>query len=246
MTIGDANPSLQLAIGLADCCELMSRAFRFPETDELARAIECGAFRDDLINCLTDAQADEEKIRAAEAEISKLEHEPFQALHEKLKKGHSILFLTPGGFPPVWPYEGPFEYVRRGNDRRPSLFRSKITLDVEQKMKDAGIRFKDARREPCDSIWNEFSYLAYLYGLKAQAQFESKPSNEIEEHIEIFYSSHFKLWARAFMQKTAEEASNGQHSFGKEFAVLARVANLVIDVIDNERAGNTQCSESLR
>ena len=38
----------------------------------------------------------------------------------------------------------------------PALFRTPVTLDVERLMREAGVVAKNARKEPCDSVFEEF------------------------------------------------------------------------------------------
>ena len=151
------------AIGLADSCELMAAAFAFPDA-ELAAALADGSFQSDALACLADAGAATATVDKAAAALSAFDGADVVGLADRMRKGHTILYLTPGVDVPIWPYEASFRYTAEGHEGSPALFRSARTLDVERHMREAGVLPKTARKEPSDSVWNEFSFLSFLYG----------------------------------------------------------------------------------
>ena len=168
--------SMQQAIALADLCELLSVAFRFP-TAELACALADGGFADDARNCLVEAGFGTDEAERACALLDGFAGADARDLFAELRKGYSLLFLAPGADVPVWPYEAAFRHVAEHKQGAPMLFRAPITLNVEHMMAEAGVRPTDARKEPADSVADEFAFLSYLYGKAAEAQFGAGESH---------------------------------------------------------------------
>lgn len=234
--------------GLADICELMAATFAYPSDGSLAEALVDGSYASDLQGCLSDIAGDDHPDVCGEPcgaptcdsgevaapasgdldgtlarELGELATRNPGELADLLKKGHSVLFLAPGANVPVWPYEAAFRFVQQGRPGTPSLFRSPIELDVERHMRAAGVLPQHARTEPPDSVWNEFSFMAYLL---AQAVAASRTNRADDLHVwfgraQSFLREHLSAWVPAFMEKTAREA--GHHSFGAEYTLLAHV-----------------------
>lgn len=221
---------LRRAIGLADLCELASAAFAFP-TRELAAALSGGSFAEDCRSCLEDAGLGADVVEGAMAGFRSFEGRPVEVLFDLLRKGSSLLFFAPGGESPVWPYEAAFLFAASGREGEPTLFRTACQLDVEKRMREAGVLPKDARTEPSDSVWNELSFMSYLYGSVAKALHEGRGADAAEwsGRIVHFWDEHAVKWLPAFMEKTVEEAP--MHSYGAEYAILAEVGLLVLGVI---------------
>lgn len=219
------------AIGVADSCELMSAGFAFPDED-LANALSSGLFADDALACLLDADAGEAALGRASAALSDFARMDAAELFEFLRKGHTIMFLTPGNDVPVWPYEAAFRYTAENHQGAPSLFRSARTIDVERHMREAGVLPKNARREPSDSVWNEFSFLSFLYGSLAAALQEGRDDDaEVwRDRITRFWDEHASCWLSAFMEKTRGEGP--VQTYGKEYAALASLGQIVLDMVD--------------
>ena len=137
------------AIGLADSCELMAAAFAFPDA-ELAAALADGSLQSDALACLADAGAATATVDKAAAALSAFDGADVVGLADRMRKGHTILYLTPGVDVPIWPYEASFRYTAEGHEGSPALFRSARTLDVERHMREAGVLPKTARKEPSD------------------------------------------------------------------------------------------------
>ena len=133
------------AIGLADSCELMAAAFAFPDA-ELAAALADGSFQSDALACLADAGAATATVDKAAAALSAFDGADVVGLADRMRKGHTILYLTPGVDVPIWPYEASFRYTAEGHEGSPALFRSARTLDVERHMREAGVLPKTARQ----------------------------------------------------------------------------------------------------
>ena len=220
---------LLVAVGLADMCEVASALFAFP-TPELAAALSGGAASEDLLGCFGDAGA-HDAGEPLEAAFSGFVSRDPDDLLGSLRRGHSLLYLAPGGDVPVWPYESPFCFVADGREGEPSLFRSPRQIDVERHMREAGVLPKDARTEPADSAWNELSFMSYLYGQVAKALHEGREGDVAEwsGRIVRFWDEHASKWLPAFMAKTVEGASS--LSCGAEYAALAEVGSLILDAV---------------
>lgn len=222
--------TLRRTIGLADSCELMTAAFAFPD-EALAPALSDGSFRDDAVACLADAAAGATALDEAAAVLAGLVGVDATELSGRLRKGHTILYLTPGNDVPVWPYEAAFRYTAEHHEGAPALFRSARTIDVERHMREAGVLPKTARTEPADSVWNEFSFLAYLYGSSAAALQEGRSGDALVWHDRAarFWDEHAGCWLFGFMARTREEAPG--KTFGEEYAALASLGLIVLETV---------------
>lgn len=222
--------ALRQAIGLADCCELMAATWGFPD-ERLCEAFCDGSYESDARLCLKDAGMDEAQRDAAMACLAIFAGARPAELLAKLKRGHSLLYLAPGAEAVVWPYEAPFRFVAEGREGVPTLFRAPVTLDVERHMREAGVLPKDARREPSDSVWDEFSFLAYLYGNVAAALEKEDEAAERQwrGRIGAFCREHALRWLPDFMARTREESADKQ--CGCEYAALSRLADVVLGAV---------------
>lgn len=90
---------------------------------------------------------------------------------------------------------------------------------------------KDARREPSDSVWDEFSFLAYLYGNVAAALEKEDEAAERQwrGRIGAFCREHALRWLPDFMARTREESADKQR--GCEYAALSRLADVVLGAV---------------
>ena len=131
---------------------------------------------------------------------------------------YSRLYLAPGGHTPIFPYESAFLHVERGMKGVPALFRTSVTLDVERLMREAGVVAKNARKEPCDSVFEEFEFLSYLNCDDAEAV------AAWTERIQTFEREHAQAWLPAFMRRTQELAAE------KPYCAFAALALTVMEV----------------
>lgn len=200
-------------VGLADTCELVSRLFRFP-SHEVANAFASGAIRADAVSCLTDAGVDPDEAHEAAAPLRRLEGMNPADLYEALRHDASLLFWQPDPDRRVWLYESAFMHAASGSEAAPILFRSPTTIDVERMMAEAGVRMRDARREPCDSVSDELSFLSYAYGTAAQALWEGDEEGAAAwcDTARAFTKAHPARWLPAFMAAVAEAAQQGQET----------------------------------
>ncbi len=101
-------------------------------------------------------------------------------------------------------------------------------------MREAGVLPKTARKEPADSVWDEFSFMSYLYGNVAKALHEGREADAAEwgGRIVRFWDEHASRWLPAFMDKTICEAPKYAH--GAEYAVLAEVGRLVLEAVGED------------
>lgn len=232
----------RMLMGLADTCELVAASFAYPADGRLAAGLADGSYAIDARDCLADAGLNAETIERGLAGVDKLAGRDTAELADALKKGHSLLFLAPGSQVPVWPYEAAFRFVASGRSGAPSLFRSPIELDVERHMREAGVMPQNSRTEPPDSIWNELSFMAYLFvqALSALQAGDVTASGAWVSRAQGFEREHLAAWVPAFMEKTAQETASDRHSFGAEYAVLAQVGTLAWEALGalgrNERA----------
>lgn len=224
---------IRRAVGLADACELAAAAFSFPN-EAMAVGLSGGSFSEDVESCLLDASAGSDAVNRAVSAASSFAGREVGGLLSALSKGSSLLYFAPGAKVPVWPYEAPFRYVSEGREGVPSLFRSPVTLDVERHMREAGVLPKAARTEPADSVWDELSFMSYLYGNVAKALHEGREADAAEwsGRIARFWDEHASRWLPDFMRKTIEEAP--KHSYGVEYAALAEVGLVILDAISED------------
>ncbi len=217
---------LARTVGLADGCELMAAAFAFP-APALASALGDGSFLRDAQDCLADAGT-----AAAPSEILEaLDGADADKIFDTLRAAHTMLYLLPGGEAALWPYEAAFCHDYEGRPGLPALFRSPRQLDVERHMREAGVMPADARREPSDSVWNEFSFLSYLYGSLAAALHEGRDEDAAQwrERIGAFWDEHASQWLPAFMEQTQEAAARLPR--GVAYAAFAVLGHAVLAAI---------------
>ena len=222
--------ALRQAIGLADCCELMAATWRFPD-GQLCAALCDGSYAADAHSCLEDAGASADALQRAARVLAQFEGRAAADLLPLLKREYSLLYMAPGPDVPVWPYEAPFRFVAEGREGVPTLFRAPVTLDVERHMREAGVLPKDARREPSDSVWNEFSFLAYAYGNVASA-IEGGQAEDAQRWrgvVAAFCSQHVLRWLPDFAART--DAEIARKELGCEYAALAELTRVVLDAL---------------
>ena len=141
---------LHRAVGLSDLASLLATGFSFPD-GKLAQALYNGAFLDDWRASIVDACGGES---AGDVHLSSRCAAAFAETDEGLlRREYSRLFLAPGVDVPIWPYESPFLHRMVGAQGAPSLFRTRISMDVERCMAAAGVATVDLRREPVDSVF---------------------------------------------------------------------------------------------
>ena len=203
------------AIGKADMCELLSRAFTFPD-EALASALVDGSFVDDCTSCLADAGC---SGAAETVERFLVEHDDSSSLQKRMRREYSLLYLNPARVV-VYPYESAFLHVEHGRSGVPALFRTASALDVEARMLEAGVVAKDGRTEPCDSVFREFEFMSFLYGSLASAiqQEDLEAEGRWDDRIAGFLKGHILRWAPLFMERTIEHSADGV------YGALARVA----------------------
>ena len=214
------------AIGVADTCELLNCAFAFPD-GAFAEGVASGAVASDVRSCLVDAGAPGDEAGVAAAALAPWEGVDAAELLAAMRRTYSLLYLAPGGHTPIFPYESAFLHVQRGLPKAPSLFRSRVTLDVERQMREAGVRAKDDRTEPCDSVFEEFEFLSYLYARQAEALRcdDDGEAGVWSERAQRFVNEHAGVWMPAFMERTVELAPDSPYA-GLATAALALLRQL--------------------
>lgn len=203
MPVGDYADLIRV-VGMADSCELFSAAFSFPD-HAIACALSQGAFQDDVESCLFDAGVERSRLRQDEAwgRLLSLEGCDEAVLLERMRHAYSFAYLTPGN-PEVLLYEGAFRHRAANMSSTPPMFRSAATLDVERRMKEAGVAAVDERRFPCDSVEREFAFLSYLAGSQASCLREGDilESSRWEERFCSFARDHACRWLPSFFSET--------------------------------------------
>ncbi|MFD0702296.1 hypothetical protein DMP06_04220 [Slackia equolifaciens] len=227
--------SLRLAIGMADSCELFGRAFSFPDRD-LAYALTCGSFQADCASCLNEIGLKGSNVDEVALRLRRHAGGQPDELCESLRVAYSIMYLTPGGHTPIFPYESAFLHVAQGREDVPALFQTRVALDVERCMKEAGVMPKDAHSEPCDSVQNEFLFLSYLFGSLASALHSGDcgAAADLETKISSFASRHVAVWLPDFLIRTIEYPEAGA------YAHIAQAATLLVGRLCNDYAGGRE------
>lgn len=202
MELGDR--SLHRAIGMSDLASLLSIAFCFPEDDRLAGALADGSFLDDWRASWQDACGNVSVDN--EALIERCASVLVDVSQEELRREHSRLFLAPGVDVPIWPYESAFRHRAMGASGVPSLFRSRINLDVERQMNEAGVRFSRDRTEPADSAFIEFEFLAFLHAGEAEAIRCAEDTGLWRHRIVAFAHDHALVWLPTFMEDCVRQS----------------------------------------
>lgn len=213
--------ALKEAVGRADACELMSWAFAYPDETLAGGLVGC-ALADDARSCLADMGVAGSIIDSATAGLCAWADLPAPSVLADMRKTYSHLYLTPGETTPVFPYESAFLHVMRGAEGAPSLFRTSVTLDVERCMREAGVVAKNGRREPCDSVQEEFEFLSYLFAEQAEAiRIENNDLLvSLSEQIESFLQDHALVWLPSFMERTCDLTSGPYAAFASYASVV--------------------------
>ena len=214
------------AVGVADACELLSCLFAFP-TEALVEGLVSGTAADDAAACLADAGVAEEKAERIGQGLRQWAGDDEKALFTTMRRTYTQLYLAPGGNAEIFPYESAFQHVQRGLPGKPALFRTPITLDVERQMREAGVRAKNDRREPCDSASEEFEFLSYLVARQADALSRGDAAEAAvwEERAARFNAGHGASWLSSFMERTVEADEKGL------YAAFAEVGLALLEVI---------------
>ena len=227
--------AIRVMVGLADVCELVARAFRFPDQD-LAQALADGAFFADAESCLRDAGALEADIAHACAGLRPIMGTDPDGLLARMRRGSTELFYNPGPTRPVWLYEAAFFHVAEGKAKAPILFRAPITVNVERMMTAAGVRMPDDRKEPCDSVPDELTFLSYAYGKAAEACFggDDAAMGLWLDRARTFTSAHPGRWLPAFMEAVEKEALARPQA--ADYVALAQVGALAVALVVQDAA----------
>lgn len=212
--MSESQTTIMRLVGLADACELLSALAKFPDS-ELAAALVDGTIAADASACMGDVLSGvpDRVARAAGVDAASLA-EGFAAfrgldsdeLCSQLRMGYSLVHHRQFDGVEVFPYESAFRHRRDGREGEPTLFRSPVTLDVERCMRQAGVLPRTSRTEPCDSLWDELSFLAYLWGKAASALWEQKVQDAVswDDRARSFATEHVLGWADDYLTRSAE------------------------------------------
>lgn len=221
--------ALKRAVGRADACELLSRAFSYPD-DVFATALVEGALADDARSCLLDMGMSASVADDLATGLRAWAESSVADVLSEMRKTYSRLYLAPGGRTPIFPYESAFLHVSMGAPGAPSLFRTPVTLDVEQCMREAGVVAKNGRKEPCDSVQEEFEFLSYLFAQQAEAiRTENEEAlTSRNEQAQSFLRSHALAWLPRFMEQTCDLTDG-------PYAALALYASAILAHLSDEK-----------
>lgn len=185
--------------------EFLGVVFDYPNRS-VAEALSDGRLLSDCISCCIDCGVDRGSISEFENDLHGFGGTDADRLVEEMRRDYSQLFLGPGLKALVLPYESAYLHILQGKRGTPTLFRSALTLDVENRMREAGMMLEGVRKEPCDSIFYEFRFLSYLYGNLARAiqQGDGEYIQLLLNRIEQFVDDHALQWMPSFMTRTAE------------------------------------------
>ena len=214
------------AVGRADVCELLSCAFAYPD-DRLVGGLVDGALADDARTSLLDAGLGASVAQdATDALRVWLDADREELLHA-MRRTYTNLYLAPGGHAPIFPYESAFLHAERGLPGIPALFRTAVTLDVERQMREAGVAARNMRKEPCDSVFEEFEFLSYLCAKEADALHcgNGEGAAAWAKRVRTFTKEHVLAWLPSFMRRTQELAGDGP------YAALAVLGSEAIGVL---------------
>lgn len=217
----EREEALKRVVGKADLCELLSCAFSYPDI-RTAEALVEGTLADDAQACIDDAalgiKTNAETVDALRA----WSQEPIDEVLTGMRRVYTKLYLSPGGNAPVFPYESAFLHVECGAEGVPALFRTPVTLDVEHCMREAGVIAKNGRKEPCDSVYEEFEFLSYLYAEQAETLRIGDDDEAIrrESQAEAFLDKHVMKWMPRFMERT-HELADGPYAALASFALAS-------------------------
>lgn len=206
----DLERGVHRAVGMSDMASLLTVALRFPESEDLSAALNDGAFLSDWADSWLDAcdgaEFDPGVVERCGASFARADH-------VSLRREYSRLFLAPGLDVPVWSYESCFLHRASDAEGVPSLFRTRVALDVEKQMAEAGVKSSTARTEPVDAVHKEFEFLAYLYAQWGEALRRADAGEFVDEsdviwagRIVSFATGHVLKWLPDFMQQVKEQS----------------------------------------
>lgn len=209
----EREEAVRQAVGKADVYELLSRLFAYPD-EYVVNGLVDGAVAEDARACLIDAGADADEAQVVADALCAWSGAAAADLLSVMRIAYSQMYLAPGGHTPVQPYESAFLHMERGLPGVPSLFRTPVTMDVERCMHEAGVVAKDVRKEPCDSMFEEFEFLSYLYAKLADVLNSDDATAAVTwtERLSAFEDEHVIVWLPAFMQRTQELAEGSPYA----------------------------------
>ncbi len=209
--IDTLEDSIHRAVGMSDMASLLAVAFKFSEGEDLVAGFRDGTYLADWKASWRDACGDCSEV----ANIIKDCDDSFREIEEgSFRREYSRLFFTPGANVPVWLYESCFLHRESGIEGVPSLLRTRISLDVERRMKEAGVVPSQIRTEPIDSVPIEAEFLAYLYARLGETWWSRSKGESInynsanvwKARISEFASEHALRWLPNFMEQVKKQS----------------------------------------
>lgn len=213
----------QWLAGAADICELLARAFTYPD-GTVAQALAKGSFQADVRSCASDMGLSE-TIEPYVALLESFSGSNAEELNERMRQGFSRMYLVAGVDVPIFPYEGPFRFVADKRPGEPSLFSNRSAVDVQKRMQEAGVDIDAHRGEPADAIWFELAFLSHTYAHEFVATQQygafSHEARMWADRRYLFIEAHGS-WFIPFMEITCEQAD--EFDISTVYAPLAQLA----------------------
>lgn len=219
--------AVKRAVGKADAYELLSCLFAYPD-ERVANGLVDGAIAEDMRTCLVDVGVQVDDTQVVADALGQWHGAEATDLLSSMRVSYSQMYLAPGGHTPVQPYESAFLHVERGLPGAPSLFRTPVTMDVERCMREAGVVAKNARKEPCDSMFEEFEFLSYLYAKYADALARGcdEDASAWNKNICAFEDEHALAWLPSFLQRTEDACAQSPYAAFAAFGMAVMEVRL--------------------
>lgn len=224
--------------GAADLCELLARAFAYPD-GSVAKALSEGSFQSDVRSCAADLEIAGMIASFAEV-LDSFVGRNAEELNELMRRGSSRMYFVGGLEVPVFPYEGPFRFRVDDRPGEPSLFSNRSAVDAQKHMHEAGVNIDTNRGEPADAIWFELAFLSHTFAQEFVATQEfGAYSNEARlwaNRRNMFADVHGP-WMIPFMEQTCEAATDLDPS--DVYGPLAQLAAAVLPtLLDSSASAN--------
>lgn len=220
----------QWLAGAADMCELLARAFTYPD-GTVAQALVEGSFQADMRSCAADVGLTDE-VAPYVAQLDTFSEADVEELNDAMRRGFSRMFLVAGTEVPIFPYEGPYRFVADKRPGEPSLFSNRSAVDMIKRMQEAGVGIDTHRGEPADAIWFELAFLSHTYAHEFVAYQQHGPySNEVRlwsDRRRMFVEAH-GAWFIPFMESTHKTACELDAS--NVYSPLAQLAATVLPAL---------------
>lgn len=181
--------------------ELLSLSFRYPEDEELPRAVASGEW-DAAAREIAEALGLEwPSVPGGEAAW----HGEFSELHAALRVESTRLFVG-APEPEVSPYEGVWR--SRTDGVQPLAFVNPYSMAVERFVGKCGFGQPDGMNEPLDSVWAELEFLQTVCMIEYGALEAPSCAQPTDDDWAATYRMFLEQHALAWMPHFAEEVKS--------------------------------------